>query len=127
SAPTEVVRSQVVRRGAVIRAVLFVQKSVCHSSPKAAGSAGEWPATTAAPAKAGVSTQLLSLCAYRFRVVLPRSSLARHRHHAPTPPFHQARTRRPDLLQYLAQVRNHVIRQAASRKTWERFGTFGST
>jgi hypothetical protein len=68
SAPTEVVRSQVVRRGAVIRGVLSAQSSPYHSSPQAAGSAGEWPATTAAPAKAGALTQLLSLCANPFRV-----------------------------------------------------------
>src|SRR5215471_988664 len=65
SAPIGVVRSRVVRRGAVIRGGLSVQRSACHSSPQTAGSAGEWPATTAAPVKAGASTQLLSLCAHR--------------------------------------------------------------
>ena len=68
SAPIGAVRSQVVRRGAVIRGVLSVQWSTCHSFPQAAGSAGEWPATTAAPGKAGVLTRLLSVCAKRFRV-----------------------------------------------------------
>jgi hypothetical protein len=68
SAPTGVARSQVVRRGAVIREVLSVQWFTCHSSPQAAGSDGEWPATTAAPAKGGALTQLLSLCANRFHV-----------------------------------------------------------
>ena len=68
SAPTGVARSQVVRRGAVIRGVLSVQWFTCHSSPQAAGSDGEWPATTVAPAKAGALTQLLSLCANRFHV-----------------------------------------------------------
>ncbi len=68
SAQTGVVRSQVVRRGAVIRGGLSVQWSTCHSSPQAAGSAGEWPATTAAPAKAGALTRLLSVCAHLVRV-----------------------------------------------------------
>lgn len=68
SAPTGVVRSQVARRGAAIRGVLSVQWSTCHSSPQEVGSAGEWPATTAAPAKAGALTRLLSVCANRFRV-----------------------------------------------------------
>ena len=68
SAPTGVVRSQVVRRGAVIRGVLSVQWSTCHFSRQAAGSDGEWPATTAAPAKAGALTRLRSLCANPFRV-----------------------------------------------------------
>ncbi len=39
--------------------------------PQAAGSAGEWPAITAAPAKAGALTRLLLLCANRFRVSPP--------------------------------------------------------
>src|SRR4051812_22913581 len=69
SALTGVVRSQVVRRGAVIRGVLSVQWSTCHCSHQEAGSAGEWPATTAAPAKAGTLTQLLSVCVHRLRVV----------------------------------------------------------
>ena len=49
-------------------------RSACHSSPRAAGSAGEWPVTTAAPAKAGASTQLLSLCAHRFRMFTDSST-----------------------------------------------------
>src|SRR6476620_12584430 len=82
SAPTGVVRSQVVRRGAVIRGVLSVQWSTCHSSsPQTAGSAGEWPATTAAPAKAGALTRLLSVCAHRFRVVHRLQGLGRRRRH----------------------------------------------
>ena len=68
SALIGVVRSQVVRRGAVTRVGLSVQWSTCHSSPQAAGSDGEWPATTAALPKAGALTQLLSLCANRFHV-----------------------------------------------------------
>lgn len=81
SAPTGVVRSQVVRHGAVIRRVLSVQESPCHSCPRAAGSAGEWPATTAAPAKAGASTQLSSFCAHRFRSVHRRLLIPVRRRH----------------------------------------------
>ena len=87
SAPTEVVRSQVVRRGAVIRGVLSVQWSTSHSSPQAAGSAGEWPATTAAPAKVGALTRSLSVCAHLFRVShrllhLDRRRLQGQTHHS---------------------------------------------
>src|SRR5882757_5416068 len=100
SAPTGVVRSQVVRRGAVIRGVLSVQWSTCHSSPQAADFAGEWPATTAAPAKAGALTRLLSVCAYRFRVVYRLLIPARRRHHAPSRPRHQALTLHPRLRRH---------------------------
>ena len=107
SAPTEVVRSQVVRRGAVIRGGLSVQRSACHSSPQAAGSAGEWPATTAAPAKAGASTQLLSLCAHLFRPVRHRLfRLALRRRHVPSRPHHPARTLLRRLLRCLARARD---------------------
>ena len=107
SAPIWVVRSQVVRRGAVIRGVLSVQRSACHSSPQAAGSAGEWPATTAAPATAGASTQLLSLCAHPFRVVQHRLlRLALRRRHVPFRPRRQVLTLRPPLLRYLARARD---------------------
>src|SRR4029077_4013222 len=108
SAPIGVVRSQVARHGAVIRGVLSVQRSACHSSPQAAGSAGEWPATTAAPAKAGVSTQLLSLCAHRFRVVHRLLTLARRRPHARCRPHRQALTLRPRSLRHLAQARDNL-------------------
>ena len=79
SAPIGVVRLQVVRRGAAIRGALSARWSTCHSSRQAADSAGEWPATTAAPAKAGALTQLLSLCANRFRVVSRLLDPARRR------------------------------------------------
>ena len=81
SAPIGVVRSQVVRRGAAIRGALSARSSTCHSSRQAAGSAGEWPATTAAPAKAGALTRLLSLCANRFRVLHRLLDLALRRLH----------------------------------------------
>jgi hypothetical protein len=106
SARTEVVRSQVVRRGAVIRGALSAQRSACHSSPQAAGSGGEWPATTAAPAKAGALTQLLSLCANPFRVSQGLLIPARRRHHAPSRPPRQALTLRPRLHRHLAQARD---------------------
>ena len=83
SAPIGAVRSQVVRRGAAIRGALSAHWSTCHCSRQAAGSAGEWPATTAAPAKAGALTQLLSLCANPFRVSHRLLDLALRRHHAP--------------------------------------------
>ena len=51
--------------------------------PPAADSAGEWPATTVAPAKAGVLTRLLSVCANRFRVSHRLLDLALRLHHAP--------------------------------------------
>jgi hypothetical protein len=87
SAPIGVVRLQGVRRGAAIRRALSLQRSTCHSSPQAAGSAGEWPATTAAPAKAGALTRLLSVCAHRFRVVHRLLSLAgRRRRPLPSAP-----------------------------------------
>ena|ERR1051326_3653320 len=103
SVPTGVVRSQVVRRGAVIRGVLSVQRSACHSSPQAAGSAGEWPVTTAAPAKVGALTQLLSLCAHRFHAPLPHLSLIRHR--GPAQLGRRAH-RRIRILGYLLQSRS---------------------
>ena len=74
--------------------------------PQAAGSAGEWPATTAAPAKAGALTRLLSLCANRFRVVRRLLVLARRRHHAPCRPRRQAVMLRPRLRRYLVQARD---------------------
>ena len=74
--------------------------------PQAAGSAGEWPATTAALAKAGASTRLRSVCAYRFRVVHRLLIPARRRHHAPCGPRHQALTLRRRLHQYLVQARD---------------------
>src|SRR3954471_8757489 len=108
SALTGVVQSQVVRRGAVIRGVLSVQWSTCHSSPQAADFAGEWPATTAAPAKAGALTRLLSVCAYRFRVVQGLLSLGRRRRHVPFRPLRQAHTPRPPFLQHRAQARDNL-------------------
>ena len=74
------------------------------SLPRAAGSAGEWPATTAAPAKAGALTQLLSLCACRLGVVCRLLIPARRRHHAPSRPRRQAPTLRADLLRYRVQA-----------------------
>src|SRR5882762_10734535 len=108
SAPTGVVRSQVVRRGAVIRGVLSVQWSTCQSSPQAAGSAGEWPATTAAPAKAGALTRLLSVCANLFRVSHRLLHLDRRRPHARCRPHRQVLTLRPRLLQHHAQARDNL-------------------
>ena len=61
---------------------LSVRWSTCHCSRQAADSAGEWPATTAAPAKAGALTQLLSLCANRFHVFHRLLDPALLRHHA---------------------------------------------
>ena len=105
SAPTGVVRSQVVRHGAVIRGALSVQSSTCHSSPRAAGSAGEWPATTAALAKAGASTQLLSLTAHRLRVFHRLLHLGQRRHRVLCPPFRQVLTLRPPSLRHVDQAR----------------------
>ena len=52
-------------------------------SRQAAGSAGEWPATTVAPAKAGALTRCYHVGAHRFRVIHRLLNLARRRHHAP--------------------------------------------
>jgi hypothetical protein len=82
----------------------------CHSSPQAAGSAGEWPATTAAPVRAGASTQLLSLCAHRFRVVHRLRGFARLQRRAPCRPHRQALTVRPRLHRCLVQVRDSQAR-----------------
>jgi hypothetical protein len=113
SAPTGVVRSQVVKRGAVIRGVLSVQWSPCHSSPRAADSVGEWSATTAAPVKAGALTRLKSVFAYGFRVVYRLLIPARRQHHAPSRLHRQPLTLHPRLLRRLAQVRaRHTRRQA---------------
>ena len=62
------VRLQVVRRGAAIRGLYLHAGQPAIAPATAADSAGEWPATTAAPAKAGALTRLLSLCANHFRV-----------------------------------------------------------
>jgi len=115
SAPTGVVRSQVVRRGAVIRGVLSVQWSTCHSSPQAAGSAGEWPATTAAPVKAGALTRLLSLCAHLGRVSHRRLHPDRRRPHARRRPHRGVLTLRPHLLRHLAQGRESLGARIAGR------------
>ena len=126
SAPVGEVPSPVVRRGAAIRAVSFVPWSTSHSSRQAAGSAGEWPATTAAPAKAGASTQLLSLCAHPFRVVQHRLlRLALRRRHVPFRPRRQVLTLRQPLHRYLARARDsrqvRIVRRLGQCRTLSRF------
>jgi len=114
SAPIGVVRSQVVRRGAVIRGGLSVQWSTCHSSPQAAGSAGEWPATTAAPAKAGALTRLLSVCANLFRVSHRLRDLALRRRRDRCRPHRQALMLLPPLLRHLARTRDSRRRNGSA-------------
>ena len=104
SAPIGVVRSPVVRRGAAIRAVSFVPWSTSHSSRQAAGSVGEWPATIAAPAKAGASTLSRSLYAHLCRGVHRLLTLAQRQPHAP---LHL------HLLTLTARLRLHRLRARA--------------
>jgi hypothetical protein len=79
-------------------------------------SAGEWPAITVAPAKAGALTPSISVGANRFRVSHRLLDLALRRHHALCGPHRQALKLRPRLLRHLAQARDTRSERPAFRR-----------
>ena len=98
SAPTGVVRLQVVRLGAVTLKASLRPSSICHSFSQARSFAGAWLAITAAQARAGALTRLMLAGAHRLRVIQGHLGLAQLGRHVRRRRQHQALMLHPHLL-----------------------------